>query len=172
MKRLIAIIFICIGLISCNSDKITLSSLFNSIKVNESMIKIDNDLDTSLNLSESRNLIFFLDTQCSVCISEFIKFMKKNEDFKYDSLLIVAQEAYDFIQPQFFLEKSNLSLPKNSRIIFDPKNKIYSIMLNSYGNQNLLLAENKKILAKVNTQYLIYTSDNGYTLDKNQIIKK
>ena len=153
------------------SNNILLSEQFNVLNCSDNNEKFDSKLIDSLQLSESRNILFFLDASCSVCFAEFAKFLEKNEDYKYDSLVVVASETYDFKTTQYLLDKGNIPLPKKTRIIFDPKNKIFSIMLNSYGNQNLFLIENKKILAKVNTQYLKFDKQYGFIIEQNQLKK-
>ena len=89
-------------------------------------------------------------------------------DYRFDSLLIVASGSYDFVQTNYYLKKNNLTLPSNTRIITDPKHKIFDIMTNIYGDINLFLIEEKRILYKNNTSNFKYDKLFGFVVDQDQ----
>lgn len=154
---------------SCSKKPTTLYDYCNHLNISDTNILINNELDSSLQLNKQRYLVYFLNASCSFCIGEFINFIKNINDYRFDSLMVVASEAYDLVQTNFYLKKNNLRLPQNTRIIFDPKNKIFVEMANIYGDKNIFLIEDKRILYKNNTGYFKYDKTYGYVIDQTQI---
>ena len=162
-------ISVCIMLFvaSCSQKQTTVYQYCNQLNISNTNMLINNELDSSLQLSEQRYLVYFHKESCSFCFGGFSDFLKNINDYRFDSLLIVACDAYDFVQTNYFLKKSNLTLPSNTRIIIDPKNKIFDEMTNTYGDINLFLIEDKRILYYNNTAYFKYDESYGYVIDPN-----
>lgn len=168
--RKIFLIIISSFLVSC-AKNLVVSEQFNALQSSESAKLLDGKLAKSLQVSESRTLVYSYNSQCSECIEQFIMFMRNIDDYKFDSLLIIAHETYDFIQSEYILQKSELSLPDATRIIFDPKNDIFDSLVVAEGNVNLMLVENKRVLAKCNTQLFTYDESLGFCVN-NKLVKR
>ena len=172
MNKIFQILLVIIFLVeSCSQKPTTLYDYCNQLNISDTNMLINNELDSSLQLNKQRNLVYFLNASCSFCIGEFINFINNINDYHCDSFLLVASEAYDLVQTNFYLKKNNLTLPQNTRIIFDPKNKIFVEMANIYGDKNIFLIEDKRILYKNNTGYFKYDKTYGYILEQTQIKK-
>ena len=161
MKKLLLILPIFVT-IACSQNPMQVAEQFNSLSVNDDSVAFNRELCDSLNLPEARVIVYFYNTGCSVCISDFSTFMHNIDDFAFDSLIVVASEAYDFILPEFFLNREGMTLPPNSRIVYDPKNSVMDKMMETYGFQDIFLLEQKRILMYYNTQGFYYDDKYGY----------
>lgn len=158
-------------LVSCTKT-LVVSELFNALQSSEKAEFLDAKLAKSLQVSDSRTLIYSYNTQCSQCVSQFVKFLQHVDDYRFDSLLIVAHEAYDFIQSEYIMQKLELSIPDATRIVFDPENDIYDLLVVGEGMVDLLLIEDKRVLAKCNTQIFSYDESLGYCVNSKMVKRK
>lgn len=158
MKKLILLAFVAFG---CTRP-IQVCDTFNSSYCSDTCALIDTKIDSAINIPEARTITYFLNSGCSICLADFCTFIRSIDDFAFDSLVIVAGDAYDFIQPEFYLNREGLTLPPNTRIVFDPESTIMDKMLETYGFQNIFLLEQKRILMYYNTQGFYYDEKYGY----------
>ena len=163
-------ILICIMLFeaSCSKKQTTVYDYCNQLNISDTNMLINNELVSLLQLNKQRYLVYIHKESCSFCFAEFSYFLNNINDYRFDSLLIVASGSYDFVQTNYFLKKNNLTLPSNTRIITDPKHKIFDIMTNIYGDINLFLIEEKRILYKNNTSNFKYDKLFGFVVDQDQ----
>ena len=167
-NRIIQIlVLIMLFVASCSQKTTTLYDYCNQLNISDTNIVINNELDSSLQLSEQRYLVYFHKESCSFCFGGFSDFLKNINDYRFDSLLVVAGYSYDLVNINFYMKKKNLSLPQNTRIIFDPTNKICVEKSNIYGDDDIFLIEDKRILYKNNTYCLKYDTICGYVIELN-----
>jgi len=171
MKYILFSVVISVMLFACSAKETTVYQYLNKLTSNDTNLLINDSLYASLKISSNRNLVFFLNASCSLCISDFVSFAKNINDYRFDSLIVIASEVYDFIQTDYYLQRENITLPKNSRIIIDPKNKLFVEMANIYGDKNIFLIEDKRILYKNNTGYFKYDKTYGYVLEQTHLKK-
>lgn len=167
MRKILPIILIV--LLSSCTKTLSVSELFNALHSTEKHNLLDSKLSDLIQISDTRTLVYSYNTQCSQCVSQFIKFIQHVEDYRFDSLLIVAHEAWDFIQSDFVIQQAELSLPDATRIIFDPQNDIYDALVVAEGIVDLMLVEDKRVLAKCNTQLFTYDELLGYCVNSKMI---
>ena len=163
MKKII-LYFVNISVVfsSCTLQPTQVCDTFNSSYYSDTCALIDTKIDSAINISQARTITYFLNTGCSICIADFCTFMRNIDDYAFDSLIIIAGEAYDFIQSEFYLNRDGLTLPPNTRIVFDPENNIFDKMHETYGFQNIFLVEQNRILMYYNTQGFYYDDKYGY----------
>ncbi len=166
MKKLLFVLPIFVTL-ACTQKQMPVSECFNSLGVRETSVEFNSELSDSINLPNCRTIVYFYNTGCSVCIADFGTFMQNVADYAFDSLIVVASDAYDFILPEYYLNKADLTLPANTRIVFDPHDNITDKMLETYGYQDVFLLEQKRILMYYHTQGFIRNEELGYCLDAN-----
>lgn len=161
MKKLLFILPIFVT-VACSQKPISVAEQFNSRSVGEDSVEFNVELQDSIDLPNERVIVYFYNTGCSICIGDFSTFMRGIDDFAFDSLIIVASDTYDFIQPEFYLNQGGMTLPPNSRIVFDPENILMDKMMETYGFQDIFLLEQKRILMYYNTQGFYYDEKYGY----------
>ena len=168
MNRIFQIL-VCIMLFvaSCSQKQTTVYQYCNQLNISDTNMLINNELDSSLQLNKQRNIVYLLNAQCAPCIERFIYLIKNINNYRFDSLLVVAGYSYDLVNINFYMKKKNLSLPQNTRIIFDPTNKICVEKSNIYGDDDIFLIEDKRILYKNNTYCLKYDTICGYVIELN-----
>lgn len=104
MKKLILLAFVAFG---CTRP-IQVCDTFNSSYCSDTCALIDTKIDSAINIPEARTITYFLNSGCSICLADFCTFIRSIDDFAFDSLVIVAGDAYDFIQPEFYLNREGL----------------------------------------------------------------
>ncbi|MBO7597452.1 MAG: hypothetical protein J6T70_10460 [Bacteroidales bacterium] len=161
------IVLIMLFVASCSQKTTTLYDYCNQLNISDTNMLINNELDSSLLLNKQRNIVYLLNAHCAPCIERFIYLIKNINNYRFDSLLVVAGYSYDLVNINFYMKKKNLSLPQNTRIIFDPTNKICVEKSNIYGDDDIFLIEDKRILYKNNTYCLKYDTICGYVIELN-----
>lgn len=171
MKRLLFLTTCLIMLASCKPKPILVATHFNSLSYSDTCILIDSTLDNAIKTPNERTIVYFLNAGCSICNADFIEFIRTCDDYAFDSLLVIASGVYDFIQTEYFLNRVNLELPYNARLIIDSQDTISDKMLETYGYQDIFLLEQKRILMYYHTQGFIRNEELGYCLDA-QVFKQ
>lgn len=161
MKKLLFLLSILVT-VACTQKPIQVAEQFNCRSVSGDSVEFNGELRDSIDLPNERVIVYFYNTGCSICIGDFCTFMRNIDDFAFDSLIVVASDTYDFILPEFYLNREGMTLPPNSRIIFDPENIIMDKMMETYGFQDIFLLEQKRILMYYNTQGFYYDGKYGY----------
>ncbi len=170
MRKILPILLLPL-LVSCNQT-LQVSEMLNNLQCTDKNQPLNIQLANTLQISDARTIVYSYNTQCSECVGQFIMLMKHIDDYRFDSLLIIAHEAYDFIQSDFIMQKSEVSLPNATRIIFDPNDNIYDSLIVAQGDANLLLVEAKCVLAKCNTQLFTFDESLGFCVDSRKVKKK
>lgn len=160
MQKLInnLIILFIIGMFSCTNkteDKSFVDTV-NEFSVSDTSHIFNTDVSETIKCPQGRNFVYVLRANCSACIVEYLQFIDKAEELKFDSLIVVARESYDFAKVEYHLKETGLESPQNMRIIMDPKNNIYNEFVNTYFDNNLFLLENNKILYSTKTCEIQY----------------
>jgi len=148
-----------IGIFCCSCTRLKDKSFvdkLNAFSISDTSHVFSADVSETIKCPQGRNFLYVLDASCSVCIANYLQFIKKVEELRFDSLIVVARESYDFAKVEYYLKETGLKHPQNMRIIMDPKNNIYNEFVNIYFDHNLFLLENKRILFSVNTYDVQY----------------
>lgn len=159
MKNILLPFFFVVALVACNSKRTLVDDINDAASIPSQIV-----VDTLVFNNQGRNLIYLLDPSCSVCIGNYIMFIKAVESSmcKYDSLFTIVLNDDYLIDVEYYLDRDGVCRPKNERYIIDNHGAMIEHYQKMSNNNDILLFDEGKLMFC--TTVFAYRFDSGIGL--------